>query len=217
MKSLILALAASLAATPSLAATCAPAALTKLVTRAVGPDIAPGSFRAAPVTLYRQGERFVRTEEAADPARKVHLLIVAAAPDVWFVNRLDKSGRHIVDPGPTYDVHVPIVTGVGVSAKFTELEFGCEAAFAKGRGYEAGVRLVDGRSARIFAMTDGLQRLEILLSARDEPVEVAYFQGARQLLTIRYDLFQTGLPDNPALFAKPAGVTYQAAAQEAAK
>lgn len=209
MRSCILALAASLLATPALSATCAPAKLVKVVTRAVGPDIAAGSFRAAPVTLYRQGERFLRTEEAADPARKVHVLIVAAEPDIWFVNLFDKTGRHIVDPGPTYEVKAPIVAGAGVPAKFVELEFGCEAVFAKGRGYEGGTRDVGGRPAKIYAMVEGAHRLEVLLSSRDEPVEVAYFQGARTMLTIRYDSFQGGLPDNPALFAKPDGIAYQ--------
>lgn len=194
---------------PALAATCAPAALTKVVTRAVGPDIAPGSFRAQPVVLYRKGAGLLRIEEAADPAQKLHLMTVVAAPDIWSVNRFDGTGRHMVDPGPSYDVHAPILTGSGVPAKFSELEFGCEAAFAKGRGYEAGSRLIEGRTARIFAMTEGRDRLEILLSARDEPVEVAYYQGERARLTIRYDLFQSGLPDDPALFVRPEGVSYQ--------
>lgn len=212
MRSWILALAASLLASPAASATCAPATLTKVAHRAVGPGIAPGSFAAQPVVLYRKGVTFMRSEEAPDPASKCHQLIVVASPDIWFVNRSDKTGRHMVDPGPIYEVHAPIVAGPGVPARFVELEFGCEAAFAKGRAYEAGTRAVDGRPARIYAMTEGLHRLEILLSSDDTPVEVAYYQGARVILTIRYDSFQTGLPDNPALFTRPDGIAYEAGA-----
>ncbi len=211
MRVLILAACAALLAGPAMAATCAPATLTKVITRTVGPDIAPGSFQAQPMVLYRKGAGQMRMEEAADPTQRLHVMIVASAPDVWSVNRFDNTGRHTVDPGPTYDVHAPIVTGQGVPAKFMELEYGCEAAFAKGRGYEAGSRAVDGRTARIYAMTEGRHRLEILLSGRDEPVEVAYFQEGRALLTIRYDRYQTGLPDDPSLFRKPEGVVYETA------
>ena len=208
MKSAVLAVLISLLAAPAVAETCAPPKLMKIVTRSVGPDIVRGSFRAAPLTLYRQGERFLRTEEASDPEQKQHLLVVVAEPDIWFVNRADRTGRHIVDPGPTYVAKAPIIAGQGVPETFTELEFGCEAAFARARGREAGARAVGGREARIHALQDGDRRLEILLSTAGTPVEVAYYEGARTVLVIHYDAYDTGLPDNPALFRKPEGVTF---------
>lgn len=211
MRSLILAILASLAASPVLAQACAPATLTKVVTRSVGPDVVRGSFAAEPVTLYRKGERFLRLEESPDPARRVHLLSVVAEPDIWFVNRMDGTGRHMVDPGPVFTAHAPIVVGPGVPPMFNELEFGCEAAFAKTRAREAGTRPVLGKPARIHALQQGDRRLEILLSDAGVPVEVAYYEGAKAVLVIRYDVFQTGLPDNPDLFRKPDGVTYQEA------
>ena len=208
MKSLFLAAALSLAASAAVAQTCAPATLTKVVTRSVGPDIVRGSFRAEPITLYRQGSRFLRMEEAADPEQKLHLLSVVAEPDVWVVNRMDMTGRHMVDPGPVFNAHAPIVTGTGVPALFAELEFGCEAQFTRTRAREAGTRPVQGKSARIYALQQGDRRLEVLLSDAGTPVEVAYYEGAKAALVIRYDLFQTGLPDDPALFRKPEGVTF---------
>lgn len=212
MKPLILALLASLAASPVLAQACAPPTLTKIVTRSVGPDIVRGSFRSEPVTLYRLGERFLRLEEAPDPEQKLHLLSVVAEPDIWMVNRFDRTGRHAVDPGPTFVAHAPIVVGPGVPAMFTELEYGCEAAFARSRAREAGTRPVLGKAARIHALQQGDRRLEILLSDAGAPVEVAYYEGAKAALVIRYELFQAGLPDDPALFRKPDGITYSEAA-----
>ena len=212
MKSAVLAVLISLVAAPAVAETCAPAKLMRMVTRSVGPDIVPGSFRAKPLTLYRQGERFLRSEEAADPEQKQHLLVVVAEPDIWFVNRADRTGRHVVDPGPSYVAHAPIVAGQGVPAAFTELEFGCEAAFARSRGREGGARAVAGREARIHVLQEGDRRLEILLAPDNNPLEVAYYEGARTVLMIRYDVYETGLPDNPALFRRPEGFTFQEAA-----
>ena len=212
MKSGVLALLIGLVAAPAVAETCAPPKLMKIVTRSVGPDIAPGSFRAKPLTLYRQGERFLRSEEAADSERNLHMMVVVAEPDIWFVNRADRTGRHVVDPGPSYIAHAPIVAGQGVPAAFAELEFGCEAGFARARGREAGARGVGGREARIHVLQEGDRRLEILLAPDNNPLEVAYYEGARTVLMIRYDVYETGLPDNPALFRKPEGFTFQDAA-----
>jgi hypothetical protein len=208
MKIPALVLLFALVAAPAAAETCAPARLMKIVTRSVGPDVASGSFRAQPVTLYRQGSRFLRNEEAADPAAGLHLLAIIASPDVWIVNRLDRTGRHMLDPGPTYEAHAPIVAGQGVPAAFSELEFGCEARFARGRGREAGVRSVNGRPARIYALQEGDRRLEILLYETGIPAEVTYIQGTTPVLTIRYDGYESSLPDNPALFRKPEGYVF---------
>jgi hypothetical protein len=209
MKCFGLAMLVAMAAAPTIAATCAPPTLTRIVTRSVGPDIQLGSFRAQPMTLYRKGELYLRNEEAPDPDQRVHALTIVSEPDIWMVNRVDMTGRHVVDPGPIFVAHAPIVAGQGVPAAFMELEFGCEAAFAMGRGREAGVRMVADKSARIYALQVGDRRLEILLTDRGTPAEVAYYQGARTVLTIRYDAYETGLPDDPTLFQKPAGVTFQ--------
>ena len=211
MRGLFVVLALALAGAPAAAEVCAPASLTKVVTRSVGPDIAPGTFRAAPVTLYRQGDRFVRIEEAADPAKGIHLLSVVAEPEIWMVNLADRTGRHIVDPGPSLIAHAPIVAGQGVPPEFAELEFGCEAAFAERRGYDAGTRQVGGTLAKIRAVVIGSHRLEVLLSSQGAPVEVAYYRGERTILVIRYDAYQTRLPDTPELFRRPEGITYETA------
>ena len=214
MKLSALSLLLALVASPAVAETCAPAKLMKIVTRSVGPDLTPGSFRAAPVTLYRQGSRFLRNEESADLAGGQHVLAIVASPDVWIVNRLDRTGRHLLDPGPTYEARAPIVAGQGVPLAFTELEFGCEARFARGRAREAGVRDVAGRPARIHALQEGDRRLEILLYETGTPAEVSYFQGTTAILTIVYDTYEVALPDNPGLFAKPEGYVISEASSQ---
>ena len=208
MNHFAMAILMALVATPVVAETCAPSTLTRIVTRSVGPDIVRGSFRAEPITLYRKGQQFLRHEEAPEPERRQHLLTIVSTPDIWIVNQLANTGKHLVDPGPVFGAKAPIVAGRDVPTSFSELEFGCESAFAKARARAAGVRTLDGRSINVYALQDGDRRLEISLIGADIPVEVTYYQGARVVLMIRYDAFESGLPDNPQLFEKPSGVTF---------
>jgi hypothetical protein len=78
--------------------------VTRIVTRYLSPVIQPGSFGAKPKTLYIASDGYSRTEEEPDPEQGVHGLIIVSEPDVWMINLFDHTGRHIVDPGPTYNV-----------------------------------------------------------------------------------------------------------------
>src|SRR5712692_8492024 len=90
------------------AAECAPEKMVRIVTRDATPGIDPQSFAALPKTLYRVGNARGRVEEMPDAARGVHGLIVVNEPDGWIVNLHDKSGRHVVDPGPSLIFRAPI-------------------------------------------------------------------------------------------------------------
>src|SRR6266487_825791 len=111
------------------AAECAPEKMVRIVTRDATPGIDPQSFPALPKTLYRLGNGRGRVEEMPDASRGVHGLIVVNEPDAWIVNLHDKSGRHVVDPGPGLIFRAPILDGGGeLPAPLRELEFGCELA-----------------------------------------------------------------------------------------
>lgn len=202
-------------ATPAVAeATCAPPTVTKIVTRLVYPAVPPGAWGAEPLVTYRQGAFHIRTEEAPDPAQGVHLLIVAAAPHMWMVNRADRTGKYIVDPGPSIDVHAPIVAGEGVSRDFLGLEYGCEAAFAQARGKPGGMRVVAGTETRVHAIVVGSERVEVLLSLAGKPVEVGYYRDGEPVHVIRYDAWQDGLTPDASLFAQPEGYAYSEASPD---
>jgi hypothetical protein len=102
--------------------------VTRIVTRYLSPVIQPGSFGAKPKTLYIASDGYSRTEEEPDPEQGVHGLIVVSEPDVWMINLFDHTGRHIVDPGPTYIVHHNILEQEAPK-EFATLEFGKEVAF----------------------------------------------------------------------------------------
>jgi hypothetical protein len=179
---------------PAAAATCAP---DKLV-HVVASDVTPGDDR-------------VRTEEDVDAVNGIHGLIVIAEPNIWMVNLYDRSGQHIVDPGPTFFAHAPVFGLDGVSAKLMALEFGCEAEFIAAYA-PAAVRTeqVGGRSYEVHRIEDGADSAEILeQSGARTPAFARYYRGAKLMFAVRYDLYLTGLPNHPALFTAPADIRYQ--------
>lgn len=210
MKQLLLALGWLFLATPSCAAVgCAPTALVKVVTRNVTPGVLPASFAAKPVVIYRSGNLLLRNEESADPDQGLHLLAVMHAPDVWYVNLADRTGKHIVDPGPSIDVHAPIVSGQGVAPAFSGLEYGCEADFVRANmpKPEASMQ-VAGTAVAVHRLRAGVELLELKMAAGGRPVELSYFRGSKPLMVIHYDDYLRNLPPNPTLFTKPEGFAY---------
>jgi hypothetical protein len=77
----------------------------KIVSRFISPQIPPDSFAAKPKAVYIAGDSYARVEEEPDAARGIHGLIIISEPDSWMINLLDHSGRHMVDPGPTFIIH----------------------------------------------------------------------------------------------------------------
>jgi hypothetical protein len=196
---------------PAAAATCAPDKLVHVVASDVTPGVDPRSFAAQPKSFYRIGDDRVRTEEDVDAVNRIHGLIVIAEPNIWMVNLYDRSGQHIVDPGPTFFAHAPVFALDGVSAKLMALEFGCEGGFIAANA-PAAVRTerVGGRSYEVHRIEDGADAAEILeQSGASTPAFARYYHGVKLVFAVRYDLYMTGLPNDPALFTAPADIRYQ--------
>jgi hypothetical protein len=203
-----------LCARPADAVVCAPAKLVHLVTVDVTPGIPAGSFGAQPRVMYRIGSDRVRIEEAPDVPGGIHGVVVMAEPNIWMANLFDHTGKHIVDPGPTFYAKAPIFYGTpGLSTKLIDLEFGCEAEFiaanapAPVRSEQIGADRFD-----VYRVDGGSDAVEILeRSGTSIPSYVRYYQQGKLLEAIRYDLYVTGLPNDPNLFVPPSGVRYSEA------
>jgi len=194
---------------PDAGLACAPSKLTKIVVVNATPGLAANHWSRQPLVIYRQGERFIRTEEPRDSDQKLHLMVVISEPDVWFVNKEDGAGKHIVDPGPQLSAHAPILANPSIPSKFLELEYGCEAEFVRTNSLAVmGERNIENRRTKVYALIVDDQRLEIALADRGEPAEVSYYAAGKALSVIRYRTYQADLPDQPALFAKPEGYAY---------
>jgi hypothetical protein len=191
------------------AMTCAPAKLVHLRITDVTPGVDPASFGGAPRDFYRLGSGKLRIEEAPDTANHIHGLIVNAEPNMWIVNLFDNTGKHGVDPGPTYFARAPIL-GMGLSKQLMDLEFGCEQNFITAYA-PAPVRTerVGATEYRVYRFEQGSNAVEILeRPSSNAPSFVRYYKNGTLAMALRYDLYQSGLPSNPALFVKPAGIQY---------
>ncbi len=164
--------------------------------------------------MYRIGSDRVRIEEAPDVPGGIHGVVVMAEPNIWMANLFDHTGKHIVDPGPTFYAKAPIFYGTpGLSTKLIDLEFGCEAEFiaanapAPVRSEQIGADRFD-----VYRVDGGSDAVEILeRSGTSIPSYVRYYQQGKLLEAIRYDLYVTGLPNDPNLFVPPSGVRYSEA------
>ncbi|MBZ5602666.1 MAG: hypothetical protein LAO79_10205 [Acidobacteriia bacterium] len=117
-----------------------PAKMTKLMVKLESQEIPRDSFAAQPKRMYRAGSRYCRTEENPDLQNGIHGLMIINEPDVWLINRLDMTAKHMVDPGPTYNCRMPMFVNAedirgpeDLKKILMQLEFGRELEFFKPR------------------------------------------------------------------------------------
>jgi hypothetical protein len=183
--------------------------MLKIVTRLSMPSVDPASFPAQPKTLYRLGTRYGRLEEGANPATGIHSLAVVNEPDVWLVNRVDRTGRHVVDPGPSLNFRAQVFGGDGVPAAVRDLELGCEQAFLDANAARpAGTDSVRGQECALQRVEVGEFRVAICLAtATRAPRRITIHQGDRLHLSLDYDSYEV-LPTDLGLFERPAGIVF---------
>jgi hypothetical protein len=106
-----------------------PKQMTKIVAQLQGPEIPADSFAAKPKTMYRAGSRYCRVEEEPDTKNGIQGLLVVNEPDYWMANLISKTARHGVDPGPTFNCHMPMFAD-DPDKEAAGLEFGLEMEFS---------------------------------------------------------------------------------------
>ncbi len=187
-----------------------PRTMTKISTRALEPRPKTGSFSAQAKTLWRAGTKYARIAEAPDPPNRIHALVVVNEPDAWVINLFDKSGRHIVDPGPTFNTHVPIFEAApGAKTKMAEVEFGRELEFfTQNNARHSPGEAVNGRPTERYEVTIGDNRFVLWTDTHSKkPVRVSCIQG-NQTQTFEYLAYEE-LKFDPSLFQPPAGIAIQ--------
>jgi hypothetical protein len=202
MKRLFLALLLMLCLAPT---AFAEEAMTHIVFRYVSPKIKAGTFSATSRELWRVGFRYMRLQEQPDPQQHIHGLIIANAPNSWLINLYDNSGQHILDPGPSIDVHVQLFSS-SPNQEVLKLEMGHEAAFfKKHQAKAAGQSTLDGISAKLYTLTLGESRLKLYLRPDGKPLQLMLEEGGESF-GIRYELFEENLKPRWELFQPPKGI-----------
>ena len=200
---------------PSAAETCAPAKLVRIVVANVTPGVAATSFAAQPKTYYRIGSDKLRVEEALDAANGIQETVVISEPNIWVANLYDRTGKHIVDPGPTLFARAPVF-GSDLKGNLIRLEFGCEADFiASNAPKPVRSEQVAGTQYNVYRVNDDSDAIEILeRPGSGTPVFARYYQQGSLVMILHYNLYQTGLPNDPSLFVPPANVRYTDSGQQ---
>lgn len=187
--------------------------MTHIVFRIVDPQIPEGSFALAPKEMWRIGTRYLRMEEAPDPDRGIHGLVVIDEPHIFMINRIDNQGMHILDPGPTYNVYMPLFP-FPKSSDIFKLEFGREWEFFSQRQARQmpNVKSGDKRYKSYMLEIDGATLMLFTDATSNRPAQVAV-ESENATYAIRYDTYETGLEPDMNLFKVPAGVNIREAAK----
>jgi hypothetical protein len=179
--------------------------MTKVEVVLQGPGIPAGSFAAKPKTMYRAGSRYCRVEEAEDTENQVHGLMIVNEPDAWAVNLLTKTARHLVDPGPTFNCHLPVFPD-DPNKDLSGLEFGLEMKFfqSKGAAPHPG-SVLQGKQTTQYQVIAGDSKLALFTYGTPErPLAVGRVRGNDG--EIYWYSGYGELPFDAKLFARPEGV-----------
>lgn len=195
-----------------------PRTMTKLVVHLQSPDAPEGSFAAQPKIMYRAGTGFCRIEESADSEHGIHGLLLVNEPDEWLVNLITKSGRHFVDPGPTFNCRLPIFvfgedikSAADLKKPLMDLEFGRELAFFVNNGAipSDGPNL-QGKSTKVYTVNVADSQLLLFTNGAPElPVAIARQHGDVREVYWYGDYAE--IPFDGKLFAPPNGVKIEEA------
>ena len=127
-------------------------------------------------------------------------------------NLYDRTGKHILDPGPTYFARAPVF-GELLPGKLASLELGCEPAFiAEFAPHPIRQEQIGSARYDVYRVKDGTSAVELLeLPGSKAPSFARYFSDGKLRIALRYDLYATDLEENPQLFVRPPGITYEEA------
>jgi len=191
----------------------APRMMTKLTVKLQSPEIPKESFAAQAKLIYRAASGYCRIEENPDLEHGIHGLLITNEPDVWMVNRLDRTARHIVDPGPTYNCLLPMFVN-GQDIKSAEdlnrppmqLEFGRELEYFRPRSAAPNPGpALQGKPTMVYTVQAGHSKLFLFTSGDPEvPVAVVRKNGKTHE-TFWYGEYAQ-VPFDATLFAKPEGM-----------
>ncbi len=194
----------------------APKTMTKLTVKLESPEIPKDSFAAQPKRLYRAGARYCRTEENPDLENGIHGLLIINEPDSWLVNLMDKTGKHILDPGPTYNCRMPIFTN-GEDIKSAEdlklplmdLEFGRELEFFRPRsGAPKAGPVLRSKATMVYSVQAGNSELLLFTGGEPEAPVAVIRQKDKVREILWYGEFEE-IPFDAKMFAKPEGIAIQ--------
>lgn len=174
----------------------------------IHPSIKEGTFEATSKKVWRIGFRYLRIEEAADPAENLHILIISNAPNTYMIDRLTKSGKHIIDRAKNIDVHMSVFQNVDLPEEIQKLEMGDENAFFNRHNATlAGTQTIEGIECNVYKTTiSGIQLTLYKRKDNENPLQIGIKQENAITYDIRYLQYKPDLTPDLKLFEVPSGI-----------
>jgi hypothetical protein len=161
--------------------------MTKMQVQLQSPDVPADSFAAKPKVMYRAGSQYCRIEEQPDPTQGIHDMMIISEPDAWMINLATMSGKHMVDPGPSFNCRLPIFADIAANLPEEErkqilgLEFGLELEFFKAKGatpHSGGIQ--QGQQTTAYMLSFGESKLALFTYGTPErPLSAAWLRGEK--------------------------------------
>jgi hypothetical protein len=122
------------------------------------------------------------------------------------INLYDRSGKHIIDPGPSLSVKIPIFQFLNEpKSELQNLELGKEMEFMTAHAAKSTGTLLLGKKTNQYKVALNGGNLTLWVDVETEkPVRIGYSKGA-EMRTFEY-LDYEYLPFDPSLFQPPAGI-----------
>ena len=209
MKKILLLLGACFLIAHTSHAQSASVKMTKIITRDTSPDVPATSFVAKPRTLYRIGETYGRVEEVLGPGHNTQGLVIVSEPKIWIINPRDKTGRFMIDPGPSCVFRAPVIPpgGSGQEQPLKDFEYGREYEFMQSNHATHGKEILDGKSYDKLCLTIGGFTVSLLSHAGEErPYRVTIIKGQKLVLQVDYDYYKRDLEPQMTLFEPPKNI-----------
>jgi outer membrane lipoprotein-sorting protein len=185
-----------------------PKTMCKISVKGVEPAPEPDSFTAQAKTYWRAGAKYARIAEVEDPKNHMHGLAVISEPDVWMINLFDKSAKHMVDHGPTFDVHLPIFPSkTDTKTKLDGLEFGNELEFlTKNNATRASDKVIGGKATDRYDLRIGSSKITLWTDSQsNKPLRIRQTKDMHTE-TFEYVSYEDDLAFDPSLFRPPSGL-----------
>ncbi len=204
----ILIVIASLSGTESCIATELPKTMSKISVRVIEPKPKEGSFQAQPKTYYRATKQYMRAEEELDKEMNIKALTVANEPDIWMMELVSKTGKKLKDPGPTYNVILPIYGSPVREKELAKLEYGMELDYFTKRKIKASSDKIDGKQVDKFETTADGCLVKLWVDPKSKkPLIISASKDGRTTV-FEYVVYEPALKFDAAKFAPPKDVKF---------
>ena len=185
-----------------------PKTMSKITVKVLAPK-PRNEFQEQPKTYYRATRQYMRSEEALDKGINRKALMIANEPDVYMMELVSKTGKKLKDPGPTYDVILPIFGSPVKDKELAQLEYGMEREFFEKRKIAPVKDELDGKDVEKYEGTADGAVVRLWVDPKSKkPLRVSATKDGTAG-AFEYLEYEPDLKFDAAMFAPPKDVKFE--------